>query len=458
MEQSLPLINDLVEQAKLKEPPVMRELQKIKYNGEKVWPQLSTDPVNCLQFSADDVCSVSFGKSSDYKGDLYYLVNSGEEFTKYPWGSTPIEFGGSLGTLYVYGTATQGKLPPVRSTSTVPFRVSGHLSALVYWNEPNTEKMWNDGISCYDMFYKVGNLTDISNLIFFESCDRENAYKWMFSCCGSLVKVPEKLVCSHVMPGAFYGMFYGCESLVHGMEFDCRESECPNDAFSHVYEHCTSLVEAPPIRTKNKLANGMDFAFHGCTSLTKITYLEHPSGQYCYQSAFEGCTALEEVPAFLKENVAVGTGACYQMFKNCNNLKTVGTTRFVGMFGSSAFEQTFIFCVSLNMPKIYLGVKDMISDSTFNAMFYSAKVQEAELILQKDHGTLDVTSIFYDCFADAGGLRKVHAQCDLDIAVADVTSNFNCFLTGANEGGNFTTNYANFPRDIVPKSWTFTVI
>lgn len=454
MEESLTLLNSLVEKANLE----VEEVAKIKYHGDKVWPQLAVDPNNCLQFHADDICSIYLNNRFD--GDIYYMVNN-DEFVKYNGGD--IEFGGDLGTLYVYGTAYYGALPTVRSNSTVPFSVSGPLNSLVRWNGPyEYAPEWNVGTTCDNMFAGVTNLTDVSELGFFGSCDQVDACAGMFKGCTSLVKVPEKLTCEFLTPGAYREMFKDCTSLVKGMEFDCTSAYSANNAFSSIYEGCISLVEAPPVRTNQRIAGGMDRAFYGCTALKRAIYLEHPGLEYCYQSAFEGCTALEEVPAFLDNGnhgigIGIGVGACYRMFADCTSLTEIHEDNFSGMLGSYAFYEMYTGCTSLKLDEIYMGTS-IPSTKAYSRMFFNGpQIKEAHLNLRRDDdGTFNCHEMYGGCFSYCTDLKTVSMLGSSDLTELQISDN--CAGMLSTHEGNFYTTIQNFPPSILPWGWEFHLI
>ena len=81
-------------------------------------------------------------------------------------------------------------------------------------------------------------------------------------------------------------------SLYRTNDFATYESVV-GDAFTHLFDGCTSLTKAPVLPATTFSGSCYPFMFKGCTSLTEAPALPATTlAEHCYNSMFSGCTSL----------------------------------------------------------------------------------------------------------------------------------------------------------------------
>lgn len=179
---------------------------------------------------------------------------------------------------------------------------------------------------------------------------------WAFAGCESLNKLPASI------PNSVISMartFDGCYSLT-------SSPTIPNSVTSMVYcfSRCNHLAQAPVLPSGLK---SIDFCFNGCTALTTAPLI--PVSVTNIDSAFSnsGITASPVINHLSEINTGIW-GGCNGIFKNCENLTTIGSP-----FPSSVRNISYACqnCTKLtdSMAKTLISEIDTLEDFQMNYTF-----------------------------------------------------------------------------------------
>lgn len=250
-------------------------------------------------------------------------------------------------------------------------------------------------------------------------------YVSMFRDCTNLVTGPSELPATIIPMYAYSYMFYGCSKLTAAPILSAGQSLRDYNNYEHMFENCTSLSSAPVMPRITNLTNYGYFAmFQGCTSLsstpdmstitsmgtagcgamfkncnhlTTIINLPPPGGNYCFQSMFEGCTALSSVPQIDNLYKSGSNYVCDAMFKGCTSLTQSPFQKLTGVNNATyTFRSMFEGCTSLSAAPVLpaLGV----TSYSYQAMFKGCTSLSAAPVLPA--GTLSQNcyqSMFEGC-------------------------------------------------------------
>ena len=148
------------------------------------------------------------------------------------------------------------------------------------------------------------------------------SFTHLFDGCTSLVQAPE-LPATKLAKSCYAYMFKGCTGLTQAPKLPA--TALYESCYSYMFKGCTGLTQAPKLPA-TKLYNSMSFAnycyngmFYGCTSLVQAPELPAKyiySGSY--KNMFYGCTALVQAPELPATSLSQ---ECYSgMFNGCTSL------------------------------------------------------------------------------------------------------------------------------------------
>ena len=198
------------------------------------------------------------------------------------------------------------------------------------------------------------------------SC-RENAmpsytFTHLFDGCAGLTEAPE-LPATKLAYGCYLSMFEGCTSLTEAPELPATEL-APYCYFC-MFDGCTSLTEAPELPAAELYWRCYSYMFEGCTSLVKAPALPATElAEDCYSDMFRDCTSLTEAPALPAMKLAK---SCYVwMFYGCTSL-TKAPDLPATELAESCYYGMFQDCKSLIESPVLLAT-DLVAQC-YSSMF-----------------------------------------------------------------------------------------
>lgn len=172
------------------------------------------------------------------------------------------------------------------------------------------------------------------------------------------------------------------------LKYAARWSNCENiTSIRHVYDGCTSLIDAPEIPESVLYA---DFAYSNCDSLETTPIMEncinlgYAEGMY---AGSEKLAMITKLPPYL-----ININA---MFKECVNIKAMPEIPET----VSSMQETFSGCISMKTPTILPRQVDNVQNC-----FYNCKALEGLLWIDCDPHTYD------SCFSEAATLSTLDLQ------------------------------------------------
>ena len=189
--------------------------------------------------------------------------------------------------------------------------------------------------------YEEGiNLTTYASSVYFGGCSELKRVG-----INGTYRLPDVNTGSLSLPVIWSFSFSDCISLTK-VELPEGITEIQGSSF----RNCTSLQEINIPSTTEYIGGG---AFLNCTSLSKVTFNLNAEGKSAfnclYQSAFEGCTSLQNIKLPLstdKNSYTIGVSS----FKN-TSLKGINIPENVTSVGSEAFAGTKLESNALKTPK-----------------------------------------------------------------------------------------------------------
>ena len=232
---------------------------------------LPTPPASAVLFISEDSSDFSISVQDNIKhwdGTMYYSTDA---ITWAEWNGTSA-VNSSGGKVYLRGSGNTymvmvGSVPHYQwhLTDGKRIRCIGNIENLLDWQTVATGQHPEMSASCfYGMFYG----------------------------CSSLVSAPD-LPATTITDACYREMFCGCTSLIAAPELPATTlggSNCYREMFSG----CTSLITAPKLPATTLTGSCYYEMFYNCTSL--IAAQELPATTLkgdCYRSMFNGCTALK---------------------------------------------------------------------------------------------------------------------------------------------------------------------
>lgn len=136
----------------------------------------------------------------------------------------------------------------------------------------------------------------------------------------------------------FQSFYSGCKNLeeINALDMSGIVVSDSSNSTSYMFEKCSSLKK---ITGKVILFNNANSAFSGCSNLENLPEIE-ANNLKVTTGAFSGCTALKQVPLFDTSNVT----STMRMFYNCRTLTTIP---LFNTTNSTSFYEMFSGCSSL---------------------------------------------------------------------------------------------------------------
>ncbi len=121
---------------------------------------------------------------------------------------------------------------------------------------------------------------------------------------------------------AFCGLFRDAIQIVSASDLKLPATTLAKNCYNSMFNGCTALEAAPSLPATTLAEYCYNSMFYGCTALEATPALPATTlAASCYQKMFYGCTALEAAPALPATTLANG---CYSyMFYGCSKLSSV---------------------------------------------------------------------------------------------------------------------------------------
>lgn len=186
-------------------------------------------------------------------------------------------------------------------------------------------------------------------------------YQNMFKGCKNMISVPEELAAEELPACAYYAMFYGCSSLLKGPEIRATSFTGGSPCYE-MFRGCTAMVECtselPATEAVDKCYWGM---FYGCSSLLngpaiRLQNTAPGTGtnwdRGCCSHMFQDCKNMTSIPwTFDADVVEISSYAC--MFENCEKLVAGPESFSFSEAKSNAFDKMFHNCKAMvNGPEL----------------------------------------------------------------------------------------------------------
>ena len=170
------------------------------------------------------------------------------------------------------------------------------------------------------------------------------------------------------------------------VESGAHPTMAPN-CYDSMFQGCTALTQAPALPATTLADYCYHSMFSGCTSLTQAPSLPATTlAVGCYDSMFQGCTSLTQAPALPATTLA--TGCYYYMFSGCTSL-TQAPSLPATTLATGCYYYMFSGCTSLTQAPS-LPVTTM-EPSCYRSMFYGCtSLTQAP--------TLPATTLAYSCY------------------------------------------------------------
>jgi hypothetical protein len=112
--------------------------------------------------------------------------------------------------------------------------------------------------------------------------------------CSSII--PKVLGEKYMTRQLFYNLFYGCDGIVDASKLELPATTLVDSCYSHMFDSCTSLVNAPELPATTLAEDCYLGMFDSCTSLVNAPELPATTlADYCYYYMFRGCTKLNYI-------------------------------------------------------------------------------------------------------------------------------------------------------------------
>ncbi len=280
----------------------------------------SQEANNTITYSGTDIDS------------LYYkIADTPEAFEKFPSAGVTINANEKI--------ILQAELSTVLGTfaSTGNFIVYGNIQSL---------NNFGSSLACTGgLFRNCTGLTDARYLILPQTTVPERGYANMFYSCTSLVTAP-KIEATQFNSRSLIRMFYQCTSLTTIRPFTIDNNA--SGVCKNMFDGCSSLVMVPEITINVAGNQSCQYMFLSCTSLIDASRIKMPTDirdSYAFQSMFNTCTNLKNVPELPATTLATG---CYSgMFIGCTSLTTAPKLPATTL-ADYCYYQMFYYCNNLN--------------------------------------------------------------------------------------------------------------
>ena len=223
--------------------------------------------------------------------------------------------------------------------------IGGNIYSLVGHNENLLNR---ENITAEEYTMTVGQFTS-----YFKDCIIESAAN---------LRIPFE----HIAVNAFTRMFANCAYLTTAA-ISLKSLNIPQEAYKELFLNCTNLIHIPTFNSMSVGIRACQSMFKGCASLVD-SFNELSAlilAESCYESMFENCTNLLQVPTILAEQVA--ENCCRAMFKGCTALVIPMENLLAIELADSCYREMFKDCTNLSATPVLMG--DKLADSCYREMF-----------------------------------------------------------------------------------------
>lgn len=325
--------------------------------------ELPLTPVsrNYLRFDAT-TNDVHIGVSNkSYFTNLEYTIDYDETWDSFPTSGVDVKQGHKL---FLRGTGTS--VSNVERTFTTSDLVECHGNVLSLVNKDRFETQYTLAGYRFKGLFKNSKITTAPELPVTQF-NGQMPFSHMFQNCTELIEAPEIKVTTLTSYGCQY-MFAGCTKLVKGPS-SLPATSLQSDCYRHMFNGCTSLTDVPSVLPATTLTTECyNYMFANCTSLTTAPEI---SGfvlyTKCCQNMFSGCTSLTKGPSVLSASTMAQY--CYDnMFYKCENLREAPRMPIVVALNSYCFRSMFMGCSKITEVDINISA-DHLYNNCFDTMF-----------------------------------------------------------------------------------------
>ena len=199
----------------------------------------------------------------------------------------------------------------------------------------------------------------------------------------------------------FYKLFCDDTKLVSAENLRLSAKELTAHCYESMFEGCTALKEAPVIQAAVLAASCFKSMFEKCTSLLeapKLSSTVMAKADRCYESMFKGCTSLTKAPKLPATIMAV---RCYaSMFQGCTALQTAPELPSVQL-ANYCYQSMFQGCTALQKAP-------ELNATTMAAMCYQSMFQDCSSLQTAPElpAKIMATGCYYSMFQDCSSLAK----------------------------------------------------
>ena len=216
-------------------------------------------------------------------------------------------------------------------------------------------------------------------------------YFGMFDHCTSLTQAPA-LPATTLANFCYQSMFQGCTSLTQAPALPA--TTLTSSCYHSMFRNCTSLTQAPALPATTLTGSCYYSMFFGCTSLTQAPALPATTlAAFCYQSMFQGCTSLTQAPALSATSLMA---SCYQnMFYGCTSL-TQAPALPATTLADSCYARMFYGCTSLTQAP-ELPATTLANYCYINMFYNCTSLTQAPALPATTLTDYCYQSMFYGC-------------------------------------------------------------
>ena len=231
-----------------------------------------------------------------------------------------------------------------------PAHISLTYGDKLYIKSDDTKPM-AEGYNIYKYFVITGDIVasgNIMSLLNFSDTLPNFAFLRLFSGCTALEAAPE-LPATKLSEACYYGMFYGCTTLVNAPTI-LPATKLADSCYFDMFNGCTSLTQAPTLPATTLAQSCYEGMFYGCKALTQAPALPATTlVKNCYYAMFVDCTALTTAPEL--PATALANYCYYIMFYGCKALTTAPALPATTLV-PHCYEGMFINCESLTQAPV----------------------------------------------------------------------------------------------------------
>lgn len=273
-----------------------REVEKVIYNGNQIWPESTPTFDNYLQFEARrDYSSVGldYYSNSEPTIQLEYSFDkinwndyswSLNEYDYYSW--LVINLRNWYDTVYFRNkSATVTPFRNFRFVSSGLLRAYGDVTSLLCRYGSLTMPQWCSFESLFE-YNRISAAPQLPATVL----EQPYCYQYMFR--GTPIATAPQLPATTLSNYCYIGMFEWCYNLAAAPQLPA--TTLTDYCYQWMFENCTSLTTASSLPATTLTEGCYSFMFKNCTSLTTLPSLPATTLAYeCYARMFESCTNIK---------------------------------------------------------------------------------------------------------------------------------------------------------------------